>query len=678
MKRTYLVVGAILALALAWAATSLLSRGSGADLASPAQASGGEQEVSGVAPADLEAHREAVEAEPAASEPPPPAEGGAPEDEVPDFEPSELPGWYVWGQVRSEQGEPVPRPDLRIQFERHEPGPRVRTRRGGRYEAFLPLPTALSSLSSSDSVPGHIEIEAQAMGYRAQTQRVEEPLPSPFGTELASRILRVDFALETAPRLRGRVLAADGTPVPGAVVDVRFRDQGWQWGGGAFWDEIWGRQTDSEGFFAVPVEQGGEAHVNAMKFGEGTGSIGPIPVDASRDTVAPDLHLAGAGEISGSVVYPDGSAVRDMAVYAIRKDIREELPVGIFSDEALPSNLLEGAQGLPYGFDTTGVDGRFRIGGLAPGTLVFRLEDWFSEDLGEECETGATDVRLEYGGYRLGVTIRDQDGSPVRDADVAWDMSPLGAPPMGAGSPRGGWLYIQPGEVWVKAEKDGRRDWRLVRIPEGQYETEVELRLSTPEAARMLLSVAGPEGESIGDVQVHLRYESTIYRAHHGRLSELEGRPGTYSMEASPGRFDLEVEPFDFCYAGAELRGVEIDPEREDPIEVRLERGGRLRLTVRLMGSQGERPVHLLELWGDGRQLSPRLFFTDPRRPDEAGPRAGTSRIRTGLAFTSSRKPLLPGSYRLKLGVDGYAPSEASFQVTAGEISEVEVWLSPE
>ena len=570
MKRTYLVAGLILALALALAVNELLSRGTAADPVSPAEISGGPLEAAPVDAGRIEERREPAEA------PPLPAE--------PDALPQEGPA------------EP-------------EPGDLLR-----------------------------------------------------------------------GPLLTGRVMAPDGTPVHQAVVNVRFGDEAWLW-------EEWVphrdrrlRMTDAEGRFEIPVGRSGEALVSAMKLGVGTGSIGPLPIEASGDTALPDLFLEGSGEIAGVVVYPDGSAVREMEVYAVDVAVSDELPVDTFNTEEAPIGLLEGAKGLPYGWDVTGVDGSFRIGGLAPGTYGFRLDDWFSRDPMEQRPVGTRDVRLVFDGYRLEILVRDEAGVPVPRADSSWTITtPEGRSRGGASDIRDGskWRRIAPGLVSVCVEAGAKMDWRSLVVPEGQYESRMVLTPRALELSRLVLSITGPEGEPVGDIETVLFLESTDIPVRFASLAAVEDRPGAYWMDAPAGRFDLRLDPQHLFYSTLELEGLVVDPERVDPIPIRLEKGGRLRLTARLTDSQEEMPLRVARIWLDGQELRYRTGFIDPRWP-ETHSGSSTNLLATGIPFTTGFEPLAPGSYRFELAVEGYAPAAKDFRILAGEITEVEVWLSPE
>lgn len=681
MKKPYLMVGLILALALAWTAAELLSRGTTADPVSPSGASEHEQELTGPEAADLETHREAVVAEPAEPEAAVMADVSPPRSQAPVFEPTELPGWYVWGALRDEHGRQLTGDnwlDLQLRYGEHEPVRDETYLRASRYAAFLPLPRALASIEPAESCPGPIEIAVEVFGFRPRSQEIEDRLPSPLGADVQGRTLRVDFDLEALPRLRGRVLTTDGAPVSDACVNVRFEGEGWMWDDWQSRRALRLRKTDAEGSFAIPAKGAGEALLNAMKFGVGTGSIGPLPIDPSGDTALPDLILEGPGEVRGVVVYPDGSAAREVEVYAIMLDARDALPGGFCTWEA-PIHLLEDAQGLPFGWDTTGADGRFRIGGLAPGTCGFRVGEWIAPDLPDLHRTGTQDIRLVWDRYRLEVLVRDEAGAPIPRADCCWKTTTLrGTSWSGSGDlyDGSGWRAIAPGVVFVYAYAGDRKDWRRVAVPEGQYETRVELTLRAPEPARLLLSITGPEGESVGDVETALFMESTRIGLQFDRLTETEGRPGEYCMEVPVGRFDLELDPEHLLYSTRTWEGFVVDPEEEDPLPIRLEKGGRLRLTAHLTDSQEEVPYRASEVWLEGQKLPYWIGFIDPRWP-ETYVGSPTSMPVTGIPYTTGWDPLAPGSYRIELTAEGYVPVERSFRILPGEIAEVEAWLSP-
>jgi RNA polymerase sigma factor (sigma-70 family) len=161
---------------------------------------------------------------------------------------------------------------------------------------------------------------------------------------VAGKTVHIDLALEKGgATLSGRVLDASSGPIAGAVVRLR----GWTRGQGQgqsterthFWEAI----TDQQGRYRAHVTP---ARYDAIALADGYGPVRDF-VDLAGDEIR-DFRLAPAAQLSGRVV-----AAGDRQPVA-GAEVRAEVTAG--------------GTAVPPTFATTDGQGRFTIGGLAPGS----------------------------------------------------------------------------------------------------------------------------------------------------------------------------------------------------------------------------------------------------------------------------------------------------------------------
>src|SRR5207247_34588 len=74
--------------------------------------------------------------------------------------------------------------------------------------------------------------------------------------------------------------------------------------------------TGPTGRYAIKIPSAGTFLLSAGMGGVGSAAMGPLTLDPSHDTEAPDLVLRGEGFLEGKAAYPDGSPAGFLTVQA--------------------------------------------------------------------------------------------------------------------------------------------------------------------------------------------------------------------------------------------------------------------------------------------------------------------------------------------------------------------------
>jgi protocatechuate 3,4-dioxygenase beta subunit len=240
-----------------------------------------------------------------------------------------------------------------------------------------------------DAVPsGEHALQAESQGYGAKTIEIAVSARSKE-EDLGEIVLERGLAIE------GRVVGADGIPVPEARV-VAFKTSGGMMSFAA--TEQIESTSDAEGRFMVAGL--GEGVYDVFATAPGFGRAEPTPAEAGARNVT--LTLKPAGSIRGAVVDPEGRAVTSYRAMARSPESR----------------------GWGGGSEADEENGTFVLESVAEGEYVVEIvaPDFVSEAVSGVRVTGGsiTDVgtiRLRRGG-RLEGTVVDASGTPVAGATV--------------------------------------------------------------------------------------------------------------------------------------------------------------------------------------------------------------------------------------------------------------------
>lgn len=186
------------------------------------------------------------------------------------------------------------------------------------------------------------DLEVEADGFLPA--RFEELRPETVGA-------RFEVTLDTAPRLKGRVVA-DGRPVAGARVTLHrsFEGRGyWRDEFACVYDAASEREVacDERGRFELTCRSQERVWLRASSAGYAIGELGPLdPLTAGELT----LELTVGGSLEGRVLLPDGADATGVLV-------------GINHGDGHPRTLRAGPEG------------RFRFDALAPGPWQVLRQD---------------------------------------------------------------------------------------------------------------------------------------------------------------------------------------------------------------------------------------------------------------------------------------------------------------
>jgi len=612
---------------------------------------------------------------------------------------------------------------------------RVETRiaANGRTEIDLPLP--IGGVGEKDTILAHAELLELGWQHHDQLGVVDR-------TRASAEIQ--NFAFLRGGTLLGRVDA--GAANSNTKVELYLLREGAPpRAAGQF--PSWERVVAPAGrSFRVHFTQAGRYRLLARAEGVGTACIGALELAPDKEPPAPlALQLAGTGVIEGRFVDPEGQPHRNHPVWAVPRALADGEEVRDAEFRCAP--LDEGEAGLRWCACETDSNGRFQLSGLAPGNY------WLysgaphaggSEQLrGSSIATDTHEVELVGGAPRLELHVLDADG---KEAEVRRNRPDVDDPDGGVllcvRCPRGEqpqpWLdtpkipssnpyapsrvfLVEPGERYVYAYvRDGIAPVEgELTIEENAFRSVRELRAVRAAAAGELeLEIARPDGSPLArDFQVNVESPENGLPLY---SSERDTTGSTWQRALPPGRYRLRIETEDsvpFCGTGwtpspapfGDWTGtIEIRSGEKSKLDVRLWRGGKLRLALALPpGSTAptrwiaQYPTELspreagwLELGarGPGARVSLR---PDPAgRPPEHAP--GMPEPGGALAFfepnlhvsyhacallpgdeETSADWIPPGDYIVRVEAREFAPAEAKVTIRPDETAKLRLELVP-
>jgi Carboxypeptidase regulatory-like domain len=416
------------------------------------------------------------------------------------------------GMVRGTDGQPLEGADVRIVptaslLGGPQGAPDAVTGSGGRFEIRGQRPGARLKLSAERS--GYAP--AQASGVTAPN---EEPV-----------------VLVLAPRgsISGRVVDADSHPVPGIAlqaVSVKMEIvEGATVKGGRATET----RSHEDGSFVLDGVEPGPVELTGSEAGwqESTLQI-RLPVGQNLEGVELVLHKAAL--LEGRVLGPDGNPVA-------RAEIgRYEPP-------------REGVIRYRAPLALSDADGRYRIGGLAPGHLSLAARHVALGQSIRDLDVQPGDNTLDFeltGGHAVSGRVLDSSGAPARDARVSLrSNSSAAGPPDAMSDADGSFRFegISAGSYRLDAVKEGEgRTRQLVQITVAEAPLEgVILEIVSPVAIRG--RILGLTVDELAQVQVSAGWgagSSTVAYDGSYRIEDLT--PGTWRVVADLPRTGRRTE----------------------------------------------------------------------------------------------------------------------------------------
>jgi len=181
----------------------------------------------------------------------------------------------------------------------------------GTYAHWDPLGDRPGGTARMSAPPEEFQVTLEAPGYASASR-------GPFGSGAVPD--RLDFTLERAPCLIGRVLAS-GKPIAGARVELRdsHRTTDVVCNGFPILMESHGSASDTsgeDGSFELPIAESGEFFVYAKADGWVGVFTGPLRLEAGMAPAAIELSLAEGGTIEGRVLVAEGKQAAGVIVGA--------------------------------------------------------------------------------------------------------------------------------------------------------------------------------------------------------------------------------------------------------------------------------------------------------------------------------------------------------------------------
>jgi hypothetical protein len=504
----------------------------------------------------------------------------------------------------------------------------------------------------------------KAEGYRVERSKVPEDVT-----------LDVVLGDAMGQWVTGRVLLADGKPA--SNVDVHLCAVGHKFVTAA------GRRAEGDGTFVLPVAQPGAAlWVVAIDVTKGVARSDPFDVGAGEHRELPDLRLAPGGVVEGRVELPDGSPAPSVAV------------------EAAPLGAAQGAgcagDGLRMLFPqaSTAPDGTFAFRHLNAGRYRVRLhgdKTTGDTDTAHDVETDARGLRFVLRERLLLVHVVDEAGKPFDGTSVGYEeVRPDGKDgAMGGGSFSGGFATIalpfaRPCRVRVDVTAGAlQADVLDVTLPEDRWRLETTVVLRPKSAVGTIrLELVDGDAKPVREFRaeaiplldgVPLRIlGGGRWDSKGGPASSPPLRPGHYLLLVSPGQTNEVPASRGGPCSGCQRLEVDVAPGAETVAKVVARPGGWMRVTI--VGKEGAEPFRCgCALVREGYEKE-RLLWSLWSDPDDL--KRWRSLVSGGPQYYGL--PLDPGRYVLTIGADGYVEARTTFDVRAGETTDVEVPLAPE
>jgi len=597
------------------------------------------------------------------------------------------------GLTRTHLGASVPRVELRVEC--LAPGGALLLAAGASDESgeFALATQALSDELLADARRIDVELTARAVGFQPLRER----------RPLADLLARAEpegwtwtVVLIAGQALRGRVVDAQGRPVPGAALELSVPSSR---AGRALERPAAEALSGADGRFELGYASTSRARVTARAINVGQCLRDGLELTATRSLDLGDLVLQGPGFLAGQLSLADGSPVAGFELWAVPAELGpRDAPARALAQ----ARERETGQGLSWTQVSTDAEGRFRLAGLAPGEYrcLARRAGALLEPAEIVRAVPAEDLRLVLRGARLCVTVLDETGQPRPRVPVScarWqgEDGGEGPAPARASTDEQGRAYFElesGGSFRLQAGRGAAFAEELVTLGSERAAHEHTLLLASAPTGYLRLFVSGREGATVARWRASLISATTRQRI--AAWSDVEPAADGRLGPLPPGRYRAEVVPL-----GAETEGwlaretgeFDVPTRGSADVELVLERGAALELQLVLAGPPPDgfefRPAadarpdqitlarrrHALErgaravlIAPDGRR-EPLFFEVEPGAPLEATLLPGASARVQGWRT--------PGPWRLRLEAEGFEPVERELTLAAGERTRVQLEL---
>lgn len=490
-------------------------------------------------------------------------------------------------------------------------------------EIELGITDARGGFQISGFEPGPNDLRVKAEGYATKTVR---GVMIPTDRDLEG----FEIVLGSGAILQVRVLSAEGEPVAGARVDMyTVRDASGPRAMERSFPMPRGLKTDDSGTCQAELPEPGRYWVSTST---DQGSA-VIVVTAGAGTTPVELRLPPVFQVSGRVTDAQGQPLANVSVSLESNSSGENvtsLEDGAFVFRHLPDGAYR-LRAQRQGFKLSGEPREVAIAGSDVQGLDLKLEP----------EAGATVT-----GHLLGLKPQEILGSSVSGSGgEAGFLQEVTVEPDGHYEIKnvqpGAWLFnaITPGMRLVQQQ---------IEIQPGESRVVLDFQFGGTLSGTVLV-----DGSPLSRADVRVTSSSS----ERGRaMVSLDD--GHFEIpELPPGRYILTVSGA--LGAAHQERPIEIDGDREMTIDIPM---GTLAGQVVSAGT-GE-PVADATVMIDSQESGSHAFYSTPT-------------VRSGEEGTFEAR-LAPGTYRIKIQKEGYAPAETTAEVRPGGAGAVvEIRLKP-
>jgi hypothetical protein len=462
--------------------------------------------------------------------------------------------------------------------------------------------------------------------------------------------------------LTGRVLAPDGKPLGAAEVVLLAPSR----------TRLAQATSGADGRFELRSAEEGQAELLLRGEGAGVRALALEPGSGAR--ALGDLTLVGPAFLAGRAAFVDGRPAPDIELWAVPEPVAL-LPDALVQcvEQALEHELA--GQGLFTTKVRTGLDGSFRLAGLAEGrymlrcprpALVFEPRSGYyqatTENIALAIESARLRVRVldpggrEIAGARVRLIELNESGGGRYQPGQTWNET-VGGPLLCAS------FDVQPESAYgVHVEAKGFESHEhLVLLAQNEYEQLQEYRLErTREPGRVRLKLEPVAGIAPGRCLVEV--VSPLYLAPDPEAEPLKLDEQGWLPPLPPGQYLFGLRFQDApdapnWYLPVETKQVlELGPKQEREVALPLKAGGRFELV--LSGA----PLAQVELSVEGLEGQGKCAL---RFAEVAGKPA------RGLEL------LAPGRYTIRASAPRCRDIQAEVLLEAGKWTRLELALLP-
>jgi RNA polymerase sigma-70 factor (ECF subfamily) len=483
-----------------------------------------------------------------------------------------------------------------------------------------------------------------------------------------------DIDMFPASGVEGRVVVPTGHPMNTVSVVLFHTGED-----GAPGDEVRNIEPEPDGTFGIHKREPGSYLVAASS--EGLMPAFEHVYFAAGEIAHPaDLVLeAGAVAIQGRLELLPGMPLAGCRVEARRTTIEKGSDGWHWATLEWRHDHFE----LSMSAATTDAEGNFELTGLRPGRHALTLNevpgiDAFIDIEPLESPAPATGVLLAPELARLTIEVTSA-GEPVAESKVQVVNPPYWHDVTTQPDGRCTVLVDAATDYSVYANKEGF-ETRSVELPAEARALDLGVPIELPPSAvgtATLVFEPHMRGEApLERIKVNLTATEDTPYSHVEEVLTLTD--GVFTLrELHPGPYQVEIEPDEDAYGPYYASWYRSALFHVTLVNGEIERrtidfavGGRLRLTV--VGFEGGEVENTCQIFDDAGSEMPVRYVM--RSFEDNIITIGATTHSTFLDHPAEVYPnLLPGSYLIRLEIDGYAPLERTVRVPAGELTEVEL-----